>query len=411
MLCTRHDERTMGIRIIDIKCTGCGLCVPPCAYDAVEIVDKKAVFNDNCNLCGACIPACKFDAIVIESERSKMENTDEYKGVWVTGEVREGKIAGVTYELLGEARRLAEKLGEEVCAVIMGKEIREKAAECIAYGADKVYVVEHELLENFQEDTYAEVVAQLVNKHKPSLILTGATFRGRSYIPRVAVMLGTGLTADCTGLAIGDHEDGKKLLFQTRPAFGGNIMATIICPFYRPQMCTVRPKVMKPLDPDDSRKGEMIVEDIDVAAIKLRVRLLDIIKELGSTVNLEDADIIVSGGRGMGGPENFAIIRELAESIGAAVGASRAAVDSGWIPYSHQVGQTGKTVCPKLYVACGISGAIQHRAGMGTSDTIIAINKDAEAPIFDFATYGVVGDLFQVVPALTSAFKEALGKK
>ena len=400
----------MRIRIIDIKCTGCKLCVPACPYDAVEIVDKKAVFKDNCNLCGACIPACKFDAIVIEAERSKMENIEEYKGVWVTGEVREGEIAGVTYELLGEGRKLADKLGEELCAVIMGKDITEKAKQCIAYGADKVYVVDHEKLENFQDDTYAEIVTQLVNKHKPNITLTSATFRGRSYIPRVAVMLGTGLTADCTALDIGDHEEGKQLLFQTRPAFGGNIMATIITPYYRPQMCTVRPKVMKPMQPDESRQGEVIVEDIDVDAIKLRVKLLDIIKEVTSTVNLEDADIIVSGGRGLGGPENFSVVRGLAEVIGGAVSSSRAAVDAGWIPYSHQVGQTGKTVCPKLYIACGISGAIQHRAGMGTSETIIAINKDPEAPIFDFATYGVVGDLFQVVPALTEAFKKALGK-
>ncbi len=400
----------MSIRIIDIKCTGCGLCVPVCPYGAVEIVDKKAIFKDNCNLCGACIPACKFDAIVIEAERSKMENIDEYKGVWVTGEVREGEIAAVTYELLGEGRKLADKVGEELVAVLMGKDIKDKAEKCIHHGADKVIVVEHELLDNFQDDTYAAIVTDLVNKYKPSMTLTGATFRGRSYIPRVAVMLGTGLTADCTALDIGDHEDGKQLLFQTRPAFGGNIMATIICPYYRPQMCTVRPKVMKPLALDKSRQGEVIVEDMDVTAIKIRVKLLEIIKELGSTVNLEDADIIVSGGRGLGAPEHFSVIRELAETIGAAVGSSRAAVDAGWIPYSHQVGQTGKTVCPKLYIACGISGAIQHRAGMGTSDTIIAINKDPEAPIFDFATYGVVGDLFQVVPELTRVFKQALGK-
>jgi electron transfer flavoprotein alpha subunit len=267
----------------------------------------------------------------------------------------------------------------------------------IKKGADKVYVVESPHLRNYQDESYARVLSALIREYKPEIVLTGATSIGRALIPRVAIEIETGLTADCTGLEI-DTE--SRLLLQTRPAFGGNIMATIVCRDHRPQMATVRHKVMKELERDDSRNGEIIKKDFPEEVFFSRTKLLNSVEEATDLVNITEADIIVSGGKGLGKAENFTIIEELAKVLGGAVGASRATVDAGWIPYSHQVGQTGKTVCPKLYIACGISGAIQHLAGMQSSETIIAINKDPEAPIFKVATYGIVGDLFEVVPQL-----------
>jgi len=262
-------------------------------------------------------------------------------------------------------------------------------------------------LKYYQDDPYSKVLAELINEFKPEILLSGATTIGRSLIARVAIKINTGLTADCTGLDI-DLE--KKLLLQTRPAFGGNIMATIITPNHRPQMATVRHKVMREAVVEKTRKGVLVEKKYDNDVLSTRTNLVDIVEEIEETVNLAEADIIVSGGRGVGAPENFGIIRELALTIGGAVGASRSAVDADWIPYSHQVGQTGKTVCPKIYIACGISGQIQHLIGMQSSKVIVAINKDPDAPIFKVATYGVVGDLFQVVPALTKKFKQILGK-
>jgi electron transfer flavoprotein alpha subunit len=258
----------------------------------------------------------------------------------------------------------------------------------------------------FRDDTYASLMTGFINDHKPAIVLAGATAIGRSFIPKVAARVYGGLTADCTKLEI-DTE--KRLLLGTRPAFGGNLMATIICPDHRPQMATVRHKVMKPAQRNEHCSGELIVHKID-GGITERTKVVDIVKEVESTVNLAEADIIVSGGRGMQNSGNFALLRDLAEVLGGAVGASRAAVDAGWIPYSHQVGQTGKTVCPKLYIACGISGAVQHMAGMQSSDYIIAINKDAESDIFQIANLGIVGDFQEIVPALTKAFREKLGK-
>ena len=279
--------------------------------------------------------------------------------------------------------------------------------ELIFCGADNIYLVEAPELANFQDEPYTNVLTELIKKYKPEIFLCGATNIGRSLISRVAINIKAGLTADCTGL---DIDPDKKILLQTRPAFGGNIMATIISPDYRPQMATVRHKVFAPLSPDKKRKGKIIRESFDSSLYFSRTKLLDIVEEIESLVNLAEADIIVSGGRGMGGPESFKILEELAHVLGAAVGASRAAVDSGWMPYSHQVGQTGRTVAPKIYFACGISGQIQHLVGMQSSKIIIAINKDPDAPIFKVATYGIVGDLFQVVPLLTKKFKEALRK-
>lgn len=397
----------MDIEVIKEKCNGCGLCVKACPYDAIEIVGGLAKIKDNCNLCGACVDACKFGAIVLKKPEEIVTDIEDYQGVWVFCEQRKGEIQSVVYELLGEGRKLADELRTELSAVLLGNEVKDEVNELFFRGADKVYLVDSPELGDYQDDPYTEVLSDLIRELKPAIVLTGATSIGRSLIPRVAVKLKTGLTADCTGL---DIDKDKGLLVQTRPAFGGNIMATIVCPNHRPQMATVRHKVMKEAEVDRSRKGDLIEVKPKRSYLVSRTKLFDVVEELEETVNLAEADIIVSGGRGLGGAENFKLIQELALALGGAVGASRAAVDSGWIPYSHQVGQTGRTVSPKLYIACGISGAIQHLIGMQSSKIIVAINKDPEAPIFKVATYGVVGDLFEVVPELTKKFKEVLKK-
>lgn len=398
----------MPICILKDKCTGCKLCVKTCPLGAIEVVDKLAEINlDKCNLCSACLDACKLGAIVIKDERAQArEDISQHRGVWVFCEQKKGIIQSVAYELLGEGRKLAEKLGVELSAVLLGSDVKDKARDLILRGADKVYLVDSHRLKNYQNEPYTNVLVKLIKKYKPEILLAGATSIGRSLVSRVAVRAHTGLTADCTGLEIGDD----RLLLQTRPAFGGNIMATIITQNHRPQMATVRHKVMKEASVDKSHRGKIIEEKFDESELTSRTELLDIVEEIEETVNLTEADIIVSGGRGIGGSDNFKLIRELAVTLGGAVGASRSAVDSDWIPYSHQVGQTGKTVCPKIYIACGISGQIQHLAGMQSSEIIVAINKDPHAPIFKVATYGIVADLFEALPVLTAKFKEVLGK-
>ncbi len=395
----------MSIKILIEQCTGCESCIPACPYGAIEMVGEVASINEKCNLCGACVDVCPVEAIELTDTRQAEEDITAYKGVWVFAEQRLGKVCSITYELLGEGRKLADKLGEPLAAVLLGHEMEEQAGELIYYGADKVYYADAPILAEFHDDSYARVLENLAREHKPSIILCGATAVGRSFIPKVAVRLRTGLTADCTKLEI-DPE--TRLLQQTRPAFGGNIMATILCPYKRPQMATVRHKVMKKANYQAGRHGELIVLK-DLGNITPRTKLLEMVEEIAETVNLAEADIIVSGGRGLREAKNFKILEELALVLGGAVGASRGAVDADWIPYSHQVGQTGKTVCPKVYIACGISGAIQHLAGMQSSDIIVAINTDPDADIFKVATYGIVGDLFEVVPALTRKFKEVLG--
>jgi len=396
------------IKIIDEKCVGCNLCVKACPFGAIVVENKLARIDyAKCTICGACFDACRFEAIDLKKDVGTTRDLSGYKDVWVFAEQTENKIQSVTYELLGEGRKLAESLGMDLCAVLVGSGIKDKAQDLIARGARKVYVVDKPELAYFQDESYAAVLIDLVNRHKPNVLLCGATTIGRSLCARVAVSVNAGLTADCTGLAI-DPE--TKNLLQTRPAFGGNIMATIITPNNRPQMATVRHKVMKEAVADAGRKGEVLLQDIAVSLLKARSRRVKYEAETETTVNIAEADIIVSGGRGMQNPENFAILKELASVLGAGVGASRAAVDSNWIPYSHQVGQTGKTVCPKIYFACGISGQIQHLAGISASDIIVAINKDPEAPIFKVATYGIVGDLFKVVPLLTAEFRKLLKK-
>jgi len=402
----------MSIKIINEKCTGCKLCLNACPFAAIELVKKKAVIDlDKCTLCGACIEACKFDAIVLTkispTEIDFPKKIEEHKDVWVFCEQKKGVIQNVSYELLGKARELADCLKMDLCGVLLGEDMKDEAQKIIHRGANKVYLVDSPKLKHYQDEPYSKVLIKLIREYKPEIVLCGATSIGRSLISRVAIGIHAGLTADCTGLDI-DKKD--KLLLQTRPAFGGNIMATIICPNHRPQMATVRHKVMKEAGVNNRNKGRIIENSYNGQTYFSRTRLLDIVEEIEETVNLTEADIIVSGGRGLQNPDNFKLIEDLAKVLGGAVGASRAAVDAGWKTYSHQVGQTGKTVCPKVYIACGISGQIQHLVGMQSSDIIVAVNKDPHAPIFTVATYGVVGDLFEVLPELTKQFRGVLKK-
>lgn len=397
------------IRVIAEKCVGCGACVAVCPFGAISLGEDRVARIDlsKCNLCGACVDACTFEAIEMKRAASGAAVPDSSRDVWVFAEQSDGAIQPVAYELLGKGRELADALGSRLCAVLLGTRVAESAQALIARGADLVYAVDHPALAYFQDEPYAAVLTDLVRRHNPNTLLCGATTVGRSLMARVAVAVRAGLTADCTGL---DIDPETKLLHQTRPAFGGNIMATIITPNTRPQMATVRHKVMKEAPIIEGRKGEVVFEQIAETLLKSRAKRLEFVPERDTVVNLAEADIIVSGGRGLQKPENFALLRELADVLGGAVGASRAAVDANWIPYSHQVGQTGKTVCPKIYFACGISGQIQHLAGMSSSEIIVAINKDPDAPIFKVATYGIVGDLFKIVPLLTAQFRKLLGK-
>jgi len=400
----------MGLIIKPDVCEGCEACVDECPYGALEMKDDIAVVDeDKCTLCGACIDVCPVEAIEMSADvlaaSTPAADLTAYRGLWVFAEQRGGVIAPVSYELIGEARRLADALDTELSAVLFGTGMEEAAGTLIKSGADRVYLFEDELLNEFHEDAYADALSQLVTEHKPEIVIAGATSIGRAFVPLVATRLWTGLTADCTSLGV-DLE--KRNLLQTRPAFGGNIMATIVCPGHRPQMATVRPGVFKKPAPDDGRTGEVIKCGPGKPLVS-RTKLLDVITEDGHSVNISEAEVIVAGGRGMGGTEGFGMLKELADLLGGVLGASRAAVDSEWIPYPHQVGQTGRTVNPKLYIACGISGAIQHVAGMQSSDTIIAINKDPDAPIFDVADYGVVGDVFEIVPAMIKEIRKAKG--
>ena len=327
------------------------------------------------------------------------------KDLWVFVETSEdGAAKNVGIELLTPGRLLADKQGGALAAVVIGCGADKAVETASAHGADKVIVVDGPEYRHYTTDAYAAALCALVEKYGPTSMLIGATNNGRDLGPRVSCRLHTGLTADCTGLDI-DEESGN--VAWTRPAFGGNLMATILCPDHRPQIGTVRPGVFKKGEAAQGR-AEVIREDIHVPGDKIRTQVIELIREMGGeNVDLEGAEIIVSGGRGVGGPEGFAPIRALAKELGATVGASRAAVDAGWIAHAHQVGQTGKTVGPKLYIACGISGAIQHLAGMSGSDVVVAINKDPDAPIFDVADYGVVGNLFEVLPVLTEEIKKA----
>ena len=391
------------------KCIGCNKCVPVCPFAAISMVDKKATMNEACTLCGVCVQICPVQAITITREEASARDLSGYKGVWVYVELSETgdkthpkKIKQVTFELLSAGRKLADELGEELCAVLMTEKDHNYAKELGEYGADKVYMVEHDELFEYNTDIFSTVMVSLVTRHKPSIILYGATIQGRDLAPRVASTLYVGLTADCTALAI---KDG--LLLQSRPAFGGNIMADILAPNSRPQMSTVRPNVMKMNEPVVGRTAVVVRESAKLDKSLRRVKVLERkIAHDAAGVKIETAGVIVSGGRGMKTKEKFKQLEELSKLLGGVVGASRAAVDLGFKDKTHQVGQSGTTVSPKLYLSFGISGAVQHIVGMKASDVIVAVNKDPNAPIFNVAKYGIVGDAHEIVPKLIEALKK-----
>jgi electron transfer flavoprotein alpha subunit len=359
--------------------------------------EKLAVIGASCTSCGQCIDACPFDAVEKLDERSRGVDITLYHDVWVFAEQRDGKLRDVSIELLGEGRKLSDQIGCKLCAVLCGESADALAAELFEYGAEKVYYADAPELKSYNTDAYTKVIYQAILKHKPEIVLLGASHIGRDLGPCLAVQCGTGLTADCTKL---DIDPADKKLMQTRPAFGGSLMATILCPNHRPQMSTVRPGVMEKPARVPGKKGELIGLDAAFKDGDIRSRVLEVVKGLTEQVSLTDAKIIVSGGRGLGKPEGFELIKQFADKLGGVVGASRATVDAGWIDHSHQVGQTGTTVKPTVYFACGISGAIQHLAGMQNSGYIVAINKNENAPIFAVADYGIVGDLYKVIPAI-----------
>ena len=345
-------------------------------------------------------------------------NIQEYKGVFVFAQQVDNELSGIAFELLGKAKELAADLSTDVTAVLIGSGVKGLADQLAEYGADKVIVVDDPELKEYRTEPYAHALASVINEYKPGIVLVGATAIGRDLGPRVSARVATGLTADCTVLEIGDfpinpvpnQEQKHNQLLMTRPAFGGNTIATIACPDNRPQMATVRPGVMQKIDPIAGAKAEVIEYNPGFTPNNKYVEILDIVKEVSDTVDIMEAKILVSGGRGVGSAENFKMLQDLADVIGGTVSCSRAVVDNGWLPKELQVGQTGKTVRPNVYFAIGISGAIQHVAGMEESDIIVAINKDEDAPIFDVADYGLVGDLNKIVPALTTALKAELGK-
>lgn len=347
------------------------------------------------------------------------EEMKNYKGVFVFAQQVDNKLSGISFELIGEGKRLAEKLDEKVTAVLIGSDVKGLVDELAEYGADRVIVVDDPELKDYRTEPYAHALASVINEYKPEIVLVGATAIGRDLGPTVSARVATGLTADCTLLEIGDFplnpmpgkEQKHNQLLMTRPAFGGNTIATIACPDNRPQMATVRPGVMQKIDPIADAKPEVIEYNPGLTPDNKYVEILDIVKNVADVVDIQDAKILVSGGRGVGTPENFKMLEELAEVVGGTVSCSRAVVDAGWKPQDLQVGQTGKTVRPQVYFAIGISGAIQHVAGMEESDLIIAVNKDEDAPIFDVADYGIVGDLNKIVPALTEALKAEMKNK
>lgn len=387
----------MAVKVINEKCIGCGICVKACPFDAIDMIDKKAVIGDKCTICGVCVEKCPVKAIEKEEGEKHGVNIDEYKGVWVFAEQREGKLLNVAVELVGEGRKIADELNTELTAVLLGNNVDDLAEKLIKYGVDNVLYGDSELLEVYTTDGYTKVICELIGERKPEIMLIGATNIGRDLGPRISARIHTGLTADCTRLEV-DLENRR--LLQTRPAFGGNLMATIICPNYRPQMSTVRPGVMEKAKYDENREGNIEKFTPNLKEEDIKAKVVKFVKGGKAQVKLEEANIIVSGGRGLGNLEGFKLIEELADKLGGVVGASRATVDAGWIEQSHQVGQTGKTVRPTLYIACGISGAIQHLAGMQDSKVIVAINKDKDAPIFKVADYGIVGDVYEVLPEL-----------
>lgn len=408
------------VKILQDKCTGCGACVNACMFGGVELQDDKAAFTPKCISCGACIKSCPEEAIAMARETlaqaaNKLnEELNElrflsvhrdtaYKGVWVIGEHADGKIHDVVFQLASKGRELADILNTTLTVVIIGTGLEYQIDLLGDFGVDDVIYVNNPVLAEYHWEFYVNTTADLITVYKPEIVLIGATSIGRDFAPRLSKRLETGLTADCTWL---DVEPGSRLLLQTRPTFGGNVMATIITPDSRPQICTVRPGTFKPKI--NSRKDVRIrIADFNACPEDCMARIVNIIKKEKKPINLEDASIIVAGGRGLGSKENFKLLEELAELLSAEIAGTRMACELNWIDQDRQVGQTGKTVAPSLYIACGISGAIQHVVGIQNSGTIIAINKDPEAPIFNVAQYGIVGDVNEILPALIEEIKKA----
>ena len=421
-------------RLIPGKCIACGArCQAACPKDAVEMNEKgePIIILEKCIGCRKCVKVCPTEALemyytpeeqrilaeiaaqaketalkeISLEEAATLAEIREYRGVWIFVEHTEGEPAVVSWELLGAGEELAKTLGVELCSVVIGDKVENLCQESIAFGASKVYLIDDPVFHYYRTEPYYKAICYLVDKYKPEIMLIGATGLGRDLAGAVATKLNTGLTADCTGLAI----DNQGFLLQTRPAFGGNIMATILTERTRPQMATVRPHVMPLPEKDTSRKGEIVHESMPIKEEDIATKVLQVIEDVRKgweCIDLAAAEVIVSGGRGMGSWENFVMLQQLADELGGVVGCSRAVVEAGWMPAERQVGQTGKTVRPKIYIACGISGAIQHLVGMQGSDVIIAINQDRQAPIFEVATYGIVGDVFQVVPAIINRIGE-----
>ena len=391
----------MSILINEDLCNGCKRCEKTCPYGGVEVVDGKAHILERCTSCGACIEVCKEKAIVSDAQPRVIPDFSDRKGVWVFAEQRQGVLGKISLELLGKAQELAEILNQEVSALLIGENVKNLADELMEFGADRVYLAEGPDLEDYRTGAYSKVICELVEQYKPNILLMGATHIGRDLAPRVSRRVGVGLTADCTELTIDSDE---KILLQTRPAFGGNVMATIANRYSRPQMATVRPGVMEARK-NRKEKAVLVPHKTALTWEDIGTTVLEIVKEKKRDVDLAGAKIIVAGGRGVGDEKGFQMLRELADLMDGEVAGTRVAVEEGWITSEEQVGQTGQSVRPELYIACGISGAIQHRAGMMNSRYIVAINRDPRAAIFQVADWGITGDLHEVVPEMIRQLK------
>ena len=391
---------------ISEKCVGCGKCTTVCPFGALSLVNRKAVASAACTMCGACVSQCPVQALSLPAQGAPKKDLSAYKGVWVFIEIADDgktqKVRPVGFELLSKGRELANQLGEELGAVVIGNNITPYFAELSQYGTDKIYAVESPAYQQYNTLAYANAMVTLIKKYNPAVVLFPSTYVGRDLSPRISSELFVGLTADCTGLSI---KEGN--LIQTRPAFGGNIMADIKCPDYRPQMSTVRPNVFKKVISTPDRMAQIVRETVAVPAQAAKVRVINTYMDPpASGQKLDEADVVIAGGRGMKNKEGFELLGTLAEQLGGSVGASRAAIDAGWLPKEQQIGQSGVTVSAKLYVACGISGAVQHVVGMEHSDVIVGINKDANAPIFNVCKYGLIGDAGQILPKILEQLKK-----
>lgn len=382
-------------------CSGCKRCVRACPYGAIEMKEGKAQVQERCTSCGACLQVCKEKALQTDVKPREIPDFSDRKGVWVFAEQREGHLNKVSLELLGKAQELGAALSQSVSALLLGDRVADLAPTLAEYGAETIYLVEHKALKDFRTTAYTKAMEDLVKKYKPNILLMGATHVGRDLAPRVSRRVEVGLTADCTELTI-DPTEG--ILLQTRPAFGGNVMATIANRYSRPQMATVRPGVMEAVRKPGT-KGQVIRHDVSLTESEIGTKVLEVVREKKKRANLSEAKVIVAGGRGVGDAAGFKILEELAAALGGELAGTRVAVEEGWITADRQVGQTGQSVRPELYIACGISGAIQHRAGMTNSRYIVAVNKDPRAPIFQVADWGIVGDLHDVVPEMIQTLK------